>query len=218
MHLLLDDKTSKGSEHLTFFYLTDSAKSKSKIKPELVRIAVIKNLINKYGIYEAETILGAINLYINKDYYAGVAEERRFKQCKDSTGTKTAIEDCPICIEIINLFTEASLDSYDTSLRSLENILKDTSELLEAVRIKLALRRKALMELEFQDVLNEDMSLKIELLMAKIEKDFETITKSGKSVVELNKSLKELKTKANNSQNQIGSVTKVDPMLSKFDN
>jgi len=217
MTLLLEEKGNK-TEHITFFYLTDSDKSKAKIKPELVKIPVIKNLINKYGTYKAEAILGAINLYINRDYYIGVAEERRFKQCKDSAGIDIAIEECPICIEIINLFTEASLDSYDTSLRTLENILKDTSELLEATRIKLALRRKALLELEFQDVLNEDMSLKIEVLMAKIEKDFETITKSGKTVVELNKSLKELKTKANNSQSSVGSNTKIDPMLSKFDN
>lgn len=218
MNLLLEEKNNKAEEHITFFYLTDSAKSKAKIKPELVKIPVIKNLINKYGTYEAETILAAINLYINRDYYVGVAEERRFKQCKESVGTKIAIEECPICIEIINLFAEASLDSYDTSLRTLENVLKDTSELLEITRVKLAVRRQSLTTLEFADVLNEEMTLKIEALMAKIENDFGTVTKSAKSIIEINKSLKELKTKANNSQSQIGSNTKVDPMLSKFDN
>jgi hypothetical protein len=218
MHLLIENNGSNKSEHLTFFYLTDSDKSKAKIKPELLKIPLIKNLINKYGTYEAEAILGAVNLYINRDYYMGIAEERRFRMCKEATGVKVDIENCIITAEIINHFTEASLDSYDTSLRTLENILKDTSELLETSRVKIAIRRQALAVLEFSDVLDEEMTLKVEVLMSKIENDFGVITKAGKSVIELNKTLKELKTKANNSQTLAGSNSKVDPMLSKFDN
>ena len=223
---LLPEKGYKTEKHLTFF--EESGRIKSDIKPELLKVPLIRNLVNKYGKILASDILAVINLYINKDLYNQFTDTKRLIQCINIVEYKSAerkqdisnidILSCTVCAEIIAKFSVARLDAYEASFATLENVIKDTSEILELTRGKLAIRRGKLTSLEFDNIEDPDVQLKIQELLAMLDKDFKSISDYSNNLVRFNKSIKELKDrKVDNRQSTEGIKEDADPMGAIFD-
>jgi hypothetical protein len=224
---LIESDKYKARQHLTFFDETGGIKSKAEIKPELLKIPIIKNLVNKYGKYLAADILAVLNLYINKELFNQYTDKKRLNQCINIVDYKSPerrdnlksvdILNCDYCQEIIKIFSVARLDAYESSFITLENVIKDTSEMLEFVRAKLALRREVVTKLEFENIEDPEINLKIQEVLALLNNDFKNVSDYSNNLVKFNKSIKDLKDKKVDNRQAVGDDVDTDPLAAIFD-
>jgi transcriptional regulator with XRE-family HTH domain len=190
---------------------------KSKIKPELVKIPIIKELINKYGVYEAENILAAISLLLNKEYLKALPKERRVEAILKEVKCNIDISNCSICNSIYAQFEPAFKDGYTQALDTMENLLGDATIALEDIRVRLGVRRAAINKLEFSSAVTDaEMEIKIEAALTKFEESFKFLASTSKTVFELLKNIKDIRSKASEGTEKKG--TAADQLSNKFDN